>query len=332
MGPKTATAVLVLAGIVFGELVHLAIMLVAHPLFTRPMLLCTLVVTVVVTTPVIFYSQLLIRRLIQSRRALRALSKRLAGALDEARAANEAKSQFFANASHELRTPLNAIIGFSEMLSSEQLGPLGQRRYVEYAGDIHGSALHLLSLVNDLLDLASAEMRRHPVPSDAECDLRQIVQEAMHMVWPAAERDQVTLESRIAPELAGLKANERMLKQILLNLLSNAVKFAPGGAVLLTAALDGRGDLIVTAADTGIGMSVAEIAVALKPFGQVNNLITRTQAGTGLGLPLVKAMMELHGGTMRVASEPGRGTTVTLRFPAARIMVRPRAALRAAPG
>jgi signal transduction histidine kinase len=322
LGPKKATAALVGSAVVFGELVHLAIQLVAQPLFTRPVLLCTLLVTLVVSTPMVYYSQILILRLMQSRRDLRALTTRLAVALDEAQAANEAKSRFFANANHELRTPLNAILGFSEMLSTERLGPIGKPRYVEYASDIHHSAQHLLSLVNDLLDLARAEIGDRQVADNDECDVRQIIDDALRMLSPAADRERITLECRIEPRIFGLRANERMVKQMLLNLLSNAIKFAPGGAVLLTAAIEHDGALDIAVADTGIGMSAGDVAVALMPFGQVNNMITRKHSGTGLGLPLAKAMMEMHGGELCVDSALARGTTVALRFPAARVLVR----------
>jgi signal transduction histidine kinase len=323
LGPAKATAVLVFAGVAFGELIHLAIQLVAHPLFDRSMLVCATLVTVVITTPIIFYTQILIRRLIRSRHSLGDLTDKLALALDEAEAANEAKSRFFANANHELRTPLNAIIGFSQMLSSQSLGPIGIPRYAEYADDIQHSALHLLSLVNDLLDLARGQSPDSKRDADGECDLRQTIGEALRMVWPAAERGGVTLDGRVADRISGLRANERMVKQILLNLLSNAVKFAPEGEVRLTARIAEDGGLIIETADTGIGMNAGDIAVALTPFGQVANTITRKHAGSGLGLPLAKAMMEMHDGTLRIDSEVGRGTVVTVWFPAERVMPPP---------
>ena len=327
VGPFQATAIMMFAGVVIGEIIHLVIMLVAHPMFTRSMLACATLVTVVVTAPVLYRCQMLIRRLVQSRHELGDLTEKLAVALDEARDANEAKSRFFANANHELRTPLNAIIGFSQMLSTQSLGPLGTPRYAEYADDIHRSAQHLLSLVNDLLDMARAQTPLGKRDADGECDLRRGVDDALRMVWPAAERGGVTLDARIAPGIDGLRANERMVKQILLNLLSNAIKFAPNGAVRLAARLAADGGLTVEVADTGIGMSQAEIEVALTPFGQVANTITRQSAGTGLGLPLAKAMMEMHDGVLRIDSTPGRGTAVTLHFPAARAMTRATARL-----
>lgn len=323
VGPLRATAALLLSGLAFGQMLHLLIAAFGTPLFSRAMLTCTALVSLVVTGPILYHSQVLIGRLVRSRRSLGELTEQLALAVDEAKSANEAKSRFFANASHELRTPLNAIIGFSQMLSAQSLGPIGQPRYGEYAEDIHRSAQHLLSLVNDLLDLARGQSADAKRDSNGACDLRQIIDEAMRMVWPAAQRTGVQLEQSVAPGLDGLRANERMVKQILLNLLSNAVKFAPGGDVNVSAYVARDGGLLVEVADTGIGMSAADIAVALTPFGQIANAITRSQAGSGLGLPLAKAMMEMHDGTLSVRSEPGRGTRIVLRFPAARVMAAP---------
>jgi signal transduction histidine kinase len=331
MGPVRATAALVCAAVLGAELIHLLILVFFHPLFENATLRSSLFVTIVVTTPMVYYSHVLIRRLVQARRDLRALTERLAMALEKAEIANETKLRFFANANHELRTPLNAILGFSELLAMEAFGPLGQPRYREYVRDIHGSAQHLLSLVNDLLDLTRSETRDRPLDGDADCDLRQVIDDARNMIGPAAEREHVTLECEIAPEIESLRANERMVKQILLNVMSNAVKFAPGGTVRLSARRDETGALVIATADTGIGMSPAEIAIALTPFGQVDNRLTRKHAGSGLGLPLARAMTEMHGGSLAIASEAGHGTVVSLRFPAARVGTRPEAVIASAP-
>lgn len=323
MGPLRATAALICGATLTAELIHLVILVVGHPLFDRATLRSSALVTVVIATPIVYYSQILIRRLAQSRRELRAVNERLSIALDEAEAANDAKLRFFANASHELRTPLNAVLGFSELMTMEAFGPLGQTRYRDYAADIHSSAQHLLALVNDLLDLTRTETRDRPLIDDGDCDLPRLIDEARHMIWPAADREQVRLTCEIAPEIVALRANERMVKQILLNILSNAVKFAPGGEVRLTVRCEETGSLVIETADTGIGMSPGEVAIALTPFGQVDNRLTRKHAGSGLGLPLARAMMEMHGGSLSIASELGRGTVVSLRFPAARVTRRP---------
>jgi signal transduction histidine kinase len=322
MGPIRATAALVSIAVLGGEILRFVMLATSHPLFDRPTVISTIAVTLVVATPVIYYSQLVIRRLVQSRRELRALTDKLAVALNEAEAANDTKLRFFANANHELRTPLNAILGFSEIMATEAFGPMANPRYHEYAGDIHRTAQHLLALVNDILDLTRTETRDRPHDVDSDCDLNHVFAEALNMMQPAADREHVRLESTVAPDVAALRANERMLKQILLNLLSNAVKFAPGGLVQISARREHTGALAIAVTDNGIGMSLAEIAVALTPFGQVDNSLTRKHAGTGLGLPLARAMMEMHGGSLGVESEPGQGTVVKLRFPAARVATR----------
>ncbi|MGH7074729.1 MAG: sensor histidine kinase [Stellaceae bacterium] len=319
MGPIRATATLVSVTVLGGEFLHFVMRAAGHPLFARTTLLSTIAVTLVVATPAVYYSQALIRRLVHSRRALRALTDKLATALDAAEAANETKLRFFANANHELRTPLNAILGFSEIMASEAFGPMENTRYRDYVRDIHRSAEHLLALVNDILDLTRTETRDRPLSEDADCDLAAVFAETLGMVQPAADREKVRLQSVIAPEAVALRANERMLMQILLNLLSNAVKFAPGGRVELSARLETGGALMIAAADNGIGMSAAEIAIALTPFGQVDNTLTRKHIGTGLGLPLARAMMEMHGGNLTIESELDRGTVVSLRFPATRV-------------
>jgi signal transduction histidine kinase len=318
LGPLRATVVLLLGGLAFGQAIHLVIAAVATPLFSRPMLICATVVTLVVTAPIVFQSQILIGRLVQSRRRLGDLTEHLAVALDHAQAANEAKSGFFTNASHELRTPLNAIIGFSELLTTQALGPIGQPRYAEYAQDIQRSAQLLLSLVNDILDLARSQSAEGKRDSDGMCDVRQTIEEATRMMGPAAERASVRLDRHVAEDVGGLRANERMLKQIVLNLLSNAVKFTAGGEVHLSAWRGADGGVRIAVADNGVGMTQAEIVVALTPFGQVANAIGHGEPGTGLGLPLAKAMMEMHDGTLTIDSEPGRGTVMTLNFSAAR--------------
>jgi PAS domain S-box-containing protein len=236
----------------------------------------------------------------------------LISARDEAEAASRAKSDFLANMSHELRTPLNAILGFSEMIAQQIRGPVGEV-YRAYAADIHRSGLHLLGVVNDVLDLAKAEAGAMMVDL-GEVDLALVVAEAVHMLARKADAGGVALSAdvRATPRL---RSDAQKLRQILLNLVSNAVKFTPsGGSVTVRLALQGS-DAVLTIADTGIGMSEADVATALAPFGQIDSAYTRRHEGTGLGLPLAKRLAELLGGSLALASAPSEGTTATVRVP-----------------
>lgn len=238
--------------------------------------------------------------------------------IEAAEVANRAKSVFLATISHELRTPLNAIIGFSEILREQMFGPLGSPRYRGYVGDIHDSAVHLLSLVNDLLDLAKAEAGKHELCEET-LDVEDIARTCLRIV---AERAMdVNLRMQCAASLNGrlLRGDERKLRQIILNLLSNAIKFTPhGGRISLEVGCDAGGSVVIVVADTGIGMSPDEVKKALEPFGQVGDVLTRQTGGTGLGLPLTVSLVELHGGTLTIESASGEGTTVAVRFPAER--------------
>jgi two-component system, cell cycle sensor histidine kinase PleC len=214
--------------------------------------------------------------------------------------------------SHELRTPLNAIIGFSEVLSSALFGPL-DARYRDYAQDIHGSGHHLLQIINDLLDLSKVEAGRFEL-HDGQIQIAAMFEASRRMVSDRAAAAGVALE--IEPTRLEITGDELRLEQVLLNLISNAVKFTPsGGKIHIAAALGPGGDVSVSVADTGIGMAADEIPRALQPFGQIDNSLTRPHGGTGLGLPLAKRLVELHGGTLTLDSEPGRGTTVTFALP-----------------
>jgi PAS domain S-box-containing protein len=234
--------------------------------------------------------------------------------------ASRTKTEFLANMSHELRTPLNAILGFSEIIESGMFGVLPDR-YVEYAHDIHRSGEHLLELVNDVLDLAKLEAGKLEL-RESEIDLADLIGDCMALMRGRADEGALHLRANVSKSLPLLRADRRAVKQLLLNFLSNAIKFTPeGGAVTVEADCIVHG-IRLAVIDTGIGMSETEIEIALAPFGQIDSRLARNHQGTGLGLPICRSLVELHGGDMRVASRPGNGTTMTAYFPATRALVR----------
>jgi signal transduction histidine kinase len=260
----------------------------------------------------------------------KAAETKMAQAWAQAELANRAKSEFLANMSHELRTPLNAIIGFSEILSGEHLGPLKNVRYLEYASDIHSSGLHLLSIINDVLDMSKIEAGKLDI-IDEEIVVAELLNGSIRMVRERARKQAVELVCSVADPHHVIIADERAMKQCLLNLLSNAIKFSElGGKVSITALIDGDGRSVLTITDEGIGMTAEELERALQPFGQAQASTTRTYGGTGLGLPITQGLVEAHGGIMSIASAPGEGTRVTIILPAERTRsVTPKIALRA---
>jgi len=260
-----------------------------------------------------------VTRLEATKRELQTTTTNLSIALEAAASSSQAKSQFLATMSHELRTPLNAILGFSEIMQRESFGPMENARYAEYVSDIHASGSHLLSLINDVLDFSKAESG-HLELHEEVLDLRDVLAESVRLVCPGAREAGVQIATELPAVAPGVLADRRRLKQIALNLLSNAVKFTPsGGKVSLRLAFTGRGIEIVVA-DTGIGMTADQVAIALEAFGQVDNHLNRKHDGTGLGLPLCQRFAELHGGSLAIESTPGRGTAITIRLPAGRLV------------
>jgi PAS domain S-box-containing protein len=241
-------------------------------------------------------------------------------ATEEANAANRAKTEFLHNMSHELRTPLNAIIGFSDIIKNEMMGPVGVAQYLEYIRDINNSGQHLLQVVNDILDMSKIESGQMQLV-ETEIYLPHVVEASRRLVEERAKKAELEIDLDVASSLPELAGDERMVKQMLLNLMTNSIKFTPkGGRILVSAERDSEGGLVVRVRDTGIGIDAKDFDKVMEPFGQADASLAREYEGTGLGLPLVKSMIELHGGRLSLESEVGVGTVVSLHFPPERVV------------
>jgi two-component system cell cycle sensor histidine kinase PleC len=259
---------------------------------------------------------------VSSRRAENIIAKQheanieLAEAAAAAEAQNREKSQFLANISHELRTPLNAVIGFSDIIKNEVIAPMENKKYHDYISDIHSSGVHLLSLINDILDYSKAEAGKLELEV-SETNATKLVQNSMRLVSPRAESAKVKLTEALPKDAVIMLTDNKKFKQILLNLLSNAVKFTPAGGEVRVSAWHNAADdsYSFEVRDTGIGIAPKDISRAMSPFGQVDSTFSRKYEGTGLGLPLTKKFVEIMGGKFSIESEVNVGTTIVFTLP-----------------
>jgi signal transduction histidine kinase len=241
-------------------------------------------------------------------------------AAEKAEAANRAKSEFLANMSHELRTPLNAIIGFTDIMKGEMLGPLENETYKGYVGDINNSAGHLLEVINDILDLSKIEHGDIEL-NEEEVDITKVVESCLTIIEERAKKGNLKLSYDPPEALPKLWGEARRVKQILINLLSNSVKFTPpGGEISVQVLVEKSGNLAITVFDTGIGIAADDMEQIMTPFGQAHTGLNRKYEGTGLGLPLTKLFVEMHGGALVIESELDVGTAVCALFPASRVL------------
>jgi signal transduction histidine kinase len=244
----------------------------------------------------------------------------LRDAKERAEETSRQKSEFLARISHELRTPLNAILGFSEVMRLERFGKLQNEKYRDYVSDIHSSGAHLLSLINDLLDLSKVEAGKLEL-NFTSVNLAEVTEHAMRLLLERAQQARVSLKRNVPPNLPNVVADLRSMRQIMINLLSNAIKFTdPGGQVVVSGRLTKAGELVLRVKDTGIGMSEEELKGALEPFRQVTSSSRPEREGTGLGLPLTKALAEANRASFSISSAPGKGTVVEITYPTTRVL------------
>ena len=227
--------------------------------------------------------------------------------------ANRSKSEFLANMSHELRTPLNAINGFSEIMLREMFGPLGHERYADYVQDILNSGQHLLSLINDILDMSKIEAGKMHLQAEPIVP-HELIEQCIRLMGARAQEKQISLQAE-GDELAEIEADPRAIKQVVLNLMSNAVKFTPEGGKVTVRTFDASDGIVLQVADSGIGIAKDDIPRLGRPFEQIESQHSKTHQGSGLGLALSKSLIEMHGGTLRIDSELGKGTTVSFSLP-----------------
>jgi signal transduction histidine kinase len=240
-------------------------------------------------------------------------------AKEEAEAASRQKSEFLARISHELRTPLNAIMGFSEVMRLERFGKMPNDRYKGYVNDIHASGGHLLSLINDLLDLSKVEAGQLEL-NFTSVNLGDVCDHAMRMLQESATAARVVMRKAMPADLPNVVADLRSMRQVVMNLLSNAIKFTdPGGQVIISGSVNGQGELTLRIKDTGIGMNAEQLQIALEPFRRIETE-GRDAPGTGLGLPLTKALAEANRARFEITSEPRKGTLVEITFPTTRVL------------
>ena len=231
-----------------------------------------------------------------------------------------AKAEFVGKVSHEIRTPLNAIIGFTEVITAERFGPIGNERYRDYLKDVHAAGMHIVALLNDLLDLSKIESGQLNL-NFANVSLNEVTQQCVGIMQPQASRARIIIRTSLAPGLPQVVADERSLRQIVLNLLSNSIKFTgPGGQVIVSTAFADNGETVLRVRDTGVGMSERDVEVVLEPFRQTAIAGTWGSAGTGLGLPLTKALAEANRAQFSIKSALNAGTLIEVAFPPTRVV------------
>jgi signal transduction histidine kinase len=261
-----------------------------------------------------------IRRAYASQKIIESKNVLLNVLLQESHKANRSKSEFLATVSHELRTPLNAVIGFSDILKKQMFGPLGNDKYTDYVNDIYRSGSHLLSIINEILDLAKAESGKLEL-DEREVEIFDIIERCIRMCHEAAYTGKVNFIPPHNSDPVHIRVDERLFFQLVLNLVSNAVKFTPeGGEVRFSVTASANEGVVIKVADTGIGIAPEDIPRVLRPFEQVEGSLTRRHGGTGLGLPYADRLAQLHGGKLTIESELRRGTTATIWLPPSRFI------------